>query len=152
MFGTSYRNSPGAYWMEFKTGKDGVNDTPAYLNFNQLYGRMTPRLLDGKKVILLDLWDFYEEEARAFGAALENCIIYYLCTQPSTQENYKTSWFLKGALVNARGKPLLNENGGLYQIAGTFTITRDSPQLQYFAPDPDKETQGEIPPLETMDF
>ncbi|BBM82316.1 hypothetical protein [Candidatus Uabimicrobium amorphum] len=116
MFGTNYTGDVETYLMQFKIGKDGVNDTADYLNFNKLHGRITPTLIDNKKTLLLDFWEFNEDEVKPFLVALEQSVHYYLQFAPVDDENHKTSQLLMGAKVSIGGK-ILSKNGQDYTIA-----------------------------------
>jgi len=127
MFGTNYTDGIETYFMQFKTGKDGVNDTATFLNFQQLHGRITPIIIDGNKKLLLDFWEFNEQQVWPFLLCLEKSIVYYLSFSQRS-ENRQTSELLRGSKVSIGGTILLRD-GQDYQIANRHTSDNRLPPL-----------------------
>ena len=131
MFGTNYEDRIGTYLLQFKMGKDGVNDTHDYLNFNKLHGRITPVLVNETKTMLLDFWEFSEDQVLPFLTALEQSIYYYVNSTPESDENYKTSQLLAGAKVSIGGNVLLKD-GEEYIIAKDLLSSNLPPLMEIY--------------------
>ncbi|WP_372366499.1 hypothetical protein [Candidatus Uabimicrobium sp. HlEnr_7] len=128
MFGTNYKDGFDTYFMQFKTGKDGVNDTSIYLSLDQLHGRITPILVENKKILLLDFWEFREEQVLPFLKCLETSIDYHLSHTPTHNENNQTALMLVGTKVSIGGS-LLSKDGQDYQIAYDKIVANMPPPL-----------------------